>query len=43
LYECETWSLILREEHKLRVFKNRELRIIFEPTREVMTEAEEAS
>ena len=23
LYGCETWSLILREEHRLRVFKNR--------------------
>jgi hypothetical protein len=22
LYGCETWSLILREEHKLRVFEN---------------------
>jgi hypothetical protein len=24
LYACDTWSLILREEHRLRVFKNRE-------------------
>jgi hypothetical protein len=24
LYECETWSLTVREEHKLRVFENRE-------------------
>jgi len=24
--ECETWSLILREERKLRVFENRVLR-----------------
>jgi hypothetical protein len=31
LYECETWSLILREEHKLRVFENRALRRIFGP------------
>ena len=23
LYGCETWSLILREEHRLRVFENR--------------------
>jgi hypothetical protein len=23
LYVCETWSLTLREEHKLRVFENR--------------------
>ena len=22
LYGCETWSLMLREEHRLRVFKN---------------------
>jgi hypothetical protein len=22
LYECETWSLTLREEHRLRVFEN---------------------
>jgi hypothetical protein len=27
LYGCETWSLTLREEHKLRVFENRVLRI----------------
>jgi hypothetical protein len=29
LYGCETWSLTLREEHKLRVFENRVLRRIF--------------
>jgi len=29
LYECETWSLILREKHRLKVFENRVLRIIF--------------
>jgi hypothetical protein len=29
LYGCETWSLILREEHKLRMFENRMLRRIF--------------
>ena len=23
LYECETWSLTLREERRLRVFENR--------------------
>jgi hypothetical protein len=28
---CETWSLTLREEHRLRVFENRVLRRIFEP------------
>jgi hypothetical protein len=26
---CETWSFILREEHKLRVFENRALRSIY--------------
>jgi hypothetical protein len=34
MYGCETWSLILREEHGLRVFKNRGLRRIFGPKRE---------
>jgi hypothetical protein len=29
LYECETWSQTLREEHKLTVFENRVLRRIF--------------
>jgi hypothetical protein len=33
LYECETWSLTVREEHKLRVFENRVLRRIFGPKR----------
>jgi len=28
VYGCETWSLILREECRLRVFENRVLRII---------------
>jgi hypothetical protein len=27
LYGCETWSMTLREEHKLRVFENKMLRI----------------
>jgi hypothetical protein len=31
LYGYETWSLTLREEHRLRVFKNRVLRKIFGP------------
>jgi hypothetical protein len=31
LYGCETWSLALREEHRLRVFENRVLRRIFGP------------
>jgi hypothetical protein len=29
LYGCETWSLTLREEHRLRVFENRVLGRIF--------------
>jgi hypothetical protein len=37
LYRCETWSLTLREEHNLRVFKNRVLRIIFGPKRDEVT------
>jgi hypothetical protein len=37
LYGCETWSLALREERRLRVFENRVLRRIFESKRyEVM-------
>jgi hypothetical protein len=37
LYGCKTWSLTLREEHRLRVFENRVLRGIFGPKRnEVM-------
>jgi hypothetical protein len=31
LYGCETWSLTVREEHKLRAFENRVLRRIFGP------------
>jgi hypothetical protein len=34
MYGCETWSLTLREEHKLRVFENRMLRRIFGPKRD---------
>jgi len=37
LYECETWSLILREECRLRVFENRMLRRIFGPKRDKVT------
>jgi len=37
LYGCETWSLILREERKLRVFENRVLRRIFGPRRDEVT------
>jgi hypothetical protein len=37
LYGFETWSLTLREEQRLRVFKNRVLRRIFGPKGEEMT------
>jgi hypothetical protein len=31
---CETWSLTLSKEHRLKVFENRVLRRIFGPKRE---------
>jgi hypothetical protein len=34
LYGCETWSLTVREEHRLMVFENRVLRRIFGPKRD---------
>ena len=37
LYGCETWSLRLREERKLRVFENSVLRRIFGPKRDEVT------
>jgi hypothetical protein len=37
LYGCETWSLTLREEHRLRVFVNRVLRRTFGPKRDAVT------
>jgi len=37
LYGCETWSLTLREERKLRVFGNRVLTRIFGPKRDEVT------
>jgi hypothetical protein len=37
LYGCETWSLTLREEHRLRVFENTVLRRIFGPKRDEVT------
>jgi hypothetical protein len=37
LYECETWSLTLREERRLRVFENRVLRRVFGPRRDEVT------
>jgi hypothetical protein len=35
LYVCETWSLTLKEERRLRVFENRILRRIFGPKKDV--------
>jgi len=37
VYECETWSLTLREERRLRVFENRVLRRILGPKRDEVT------
>jgi len=37
LYGCETWSLTLRAERRLRVFENRVLRRIFGPKRDEVT------
>ena len=37
LYGCENWSLILREEHRLRMFENRVLRRILGPNRDGVT------
>jgi len=36
-YGCETWSLTLREERRLRVFENRVLRRVFGPKRDEVT------
>ncbi|KAJ4448530.1 hypothetical protein ANN_10548 [Periplaneta americana] len=37
LYGCETWTLTLREEHRLRVFENKMLRKIFGAKRDEVT------
>ena len=37
LYGCETWSLTLTKERRLRVFQNRVLRRIFAPKRDEVT------
>jgi hypothetical protein len=37
LYGCDTWSLTLREEHRLRVFENGVLRRLFGPKRDEVT------
>jgi hypothetical protein len=36
-YGCETWSVTLEEEHRLRVFENRILRKILGPKRDGVT------
>ena len=38
LYGCETWSLTLREERRMRVFENRVLTRIFETKKGEVTE-----
>jgi hypothetical protein len=41
LYGCETWSVTLSEEHRVRVFENRVLKRLFGPKRdEVMGSGE---
>jgi len=37
LYGCETWSLILREERRLRLFENRVVTRIIRPKRDEVT------
>jgi hypothetical protein len=37
LYGYETWSLTVRENHRLRMFENRVLRRIFGPKRDEVT------
>ena len=37
MYGCETWSLTLREELRLRVFEDRAMRRIFGPKRDEVT------
>jgi hypothetical protein len=37
LYGYETWSLTLREEHRLRVFEKKVLKRIFGPMRDEVT------
>jgi hypothetical protein len=37
MYGCETWSLTLRKERRLRVIENRVLRIVFGSKRDELT------
>ena len=43
LYGCETWSLKLREECRLRVLENMVLRRIFGPKRDEVTGVEKTT
>jgi hypothetical protein len=36
LYDCETWSLALRQEHTVRMFEIKVLRKIFRPKSDVV-------
>ena len=38
LHGCETWSVTLRKEHRLKVVENRVLRKVFGPKRDEVTE-----
>jgi len=39
LYVCEAWCLIVREEHRLRVFENKvDTECIFDPKRDEVTQ-----
>jgi hypothetical protein len=37
MYGCETWSLTLKEERRLRMFENLALRRVFDPKRDEVT------
>jgi hypothetical protein len=37
VYGCETWSLTLQKEHRLKVFESRVLREIYGPKRDEVT------
>jgi hypothetical protein len=43
LYGCETWSLTLRKERRLRMFENWVLRRVFRPKRDEVTGMEKAA
>jgi hypothetical protein len=43
MYECETWSLTLKEDLRLRVFENRVLRRVFGLKRDEVTGMEKTT